>query len=85
MNNNKQKICLCCKNAEENSETHVIVYRQDTRQHLERHVAEAFPPAKWGTILNNPQYTHYLESVEHTYQYLIGAKLRLSDLPNDDS
>jgi len=44
-----------------------------------RHAAEAFPPARQGTIINS-QSSH-----RHCYQYLNGAKLRLSDLHNDDS
>jgi len=44
------------------------------------HVAEAFPFARQGTILNS----HRVIGI-NCYQYLNGAKLCLSDLHNDDS
>jgi len=44
-----------------------------------RHDAEAFPPDKQETIPNN----HRVNG--NCYQYVNGAKLRISDLPNDDS
>ena len=43
------------------------------------HIAEAFPLAMQGDNPKQPS------SHRHCYQYLNGAKLRLSDPPNDDS
>ena len=45
-----------------------------------RHIAEAFPPARQGTILNN----HRVISIANNIS-TFGAKLHLSDLFNDDS
>jgi len=41
-----------------------------------RHVAEAIPPARQGKLPS---------SHRHCYQYLNGAKLRTSNMQNDDS
>jgi len=46
-----------------------------------RDVAEAFPAARQGTILNSNR----VVARGHCYQYLNGDKLHLSDLHNDDS
>jgi len=56
----------------------VIAHRQNAWPGILRHVAEAFPTARQGTIKLS-------SSHQYCYKYLNGAKLRLSDLHNDDS
>jgi len=75
------KVFIAPQNAEANSEAQVIAHRKKRMTSILRHVAEAFPPARQGTILNSHRVTGIATNTSMVLNYALVTGCSLTSYP----